>query len=362
MSEPIDKTVLKNFVPANSLKAENFDELAGKTFVETVSAGEVIFKAGDNDKKAIYIVEGQVEVSSIESASENTEVTGTAGYVVEAGTEKAKHAIANRQPRKQTAKAKTDCSLIRIDSDLLDILLTWDQLSGIEVSDIHAADSSSENDEEADWMTSILQSKAFLQVPPANIQTMFMRMQEMPVKAGTEVIKQGEDGDYYYIIKQGKYKVTRNSKTGTPLTLATISVGGSFGEEALLSDAKRNANVVMETSGSLMRLSKDDFNELLKEPMLSWLTGEEADAMVNEGTAIWIDVRLESEHKDSGMKGSINIPLITLRIKAATLDTKKKYIVYCDSGRRSSAAAFLLSERGIDAYCLKGGLVERTGD
>ena len=56
MSEPIDKTVLKNFVPANSLKAENFDELAGKTFVETVSAGEVIFKAGDNDKKAIYIV------------------------------------------------------------------------------------------------------------------------------------------------------------------------------------------------------------------------------------------------------------------------------------------------------------------
>ena len=326
-----------SFIPANSLKAENFDELAGKTFVETVSAGEVIFKAGDNDKKAIYIVEGQVEVSSIESASENTEVTGTAGYVVEAGTEKAKHAIANRQPRKQTAKAKTDCSLIRIDSDLLDILLTWDQLSGIEVSDIHAADSSSENDEEADWMTSILQSKAFLQVPPANIQTMFMRMQEMPVKAGTEVIKQGEDG-------------------------ATISVGGSFGEEALLSDAKRNANVVMETSGSLMRLSKDDFNELLKEPMLSWLTGEEADAMVNEGTAIWIDVRLESEHKDSGMKGSINIPLITLRIKAATLDTKKKYIVYCDSGRRSSAAAFLLSERGIDAYCLKGGLVERTGD
>ena len=235
-------------------------------------------------------------------------------------------------------------------------------MSGIEVSDIHAADSSSENDEEADWMTSILQSKAFLQVPPANIQTMFMRMQEMPVKAGTEVIKQGEDGDYYYIIKQGKCKVTRNSKTGTPLTLATISVGGSFGEEALLSDAKRNANVVMETSGSLMRLSKDDFNELLKEPMLSWLTGEEADAMVNEGTAIWIDVRLESEHKDSGMKGSINIPLITLRIKAATLDTKKKYIVYCDSGRRSSAAAFLLSERGIDAYCLKGGLVERTGD
>ena len=111
-----------------------------------------------------------------------------------------------------------------------------------------------------------------------------------------------------------------------------------------------------------MRLSKDDFNELLKEPMLSWLTGEEADAMVKNESAVWIDVRMESEHKDSGIPGSINIPLITLRIKSSALDTKKKYIVYCDSGRRSSAAAFLLSERGLQVYCLKGGLVERTGD
>jgi rhodanese-related sulfurtransferase len=31
-------------------------------------------------------------------------------------------------------------------------------------------------------------------------------------------------------------------------------------------------------------------------------------------------------------------------------------VVVCDTGRRSSAAAFLLSERGFDAYCLQGGL------
>jgi rhodanese-related sulfurtransferase len=30
--------------------------------------------------------------------------------------------------------------------------------------------------------------------------------------------------------------------------------------------------------------------------------------------------------------------------------------VYCDTGRRSSAAAFILVERGFDAYVLKGGL------
>ena len=362
MAEPIDKKILKKFVPADALKAENFQELASKTFLESVAAGKTIFKEGDHDKKAIYVVEGQVEVST--GSPKDKDVTTPAGYIVKAGTEKAKHAIANRQPRKQSAVAKTDCTIIRIDSDLLDILLTWDQLSGIEVADIHAddADIKTSDDEEGDWMTSILQSKAFLQIPPANIQAMFMRMQEFPAKAGVEIIKQGDDGDYYYIIKQGKCKVTRNSKAGTPLTLATIGAGDAFGEEALLSDTKRNANVVMETSGSLMRLSKDDFNELLKEPMLSWLTEEEADAMVESESATWIDVRMESEHKESGIAGSINIPLNTLRIKVGTLDPKQKYIVYCDSGRRSSAAAFLLSERGIQVYCLKGGLVERAGD
>ena len=201
MAEPVDKKILKGLIPANALKAENFEELAGKTFVETVASGKTIFKEGDHDKKAVYVIEGQVEILS--GSSNNNDVTSPGGYGVEAGSDKAKHALANRQPRKQSALAKTDCKIIKIDSDLLDILLTWDQLSGIEVVEI-TADDNAENDDEVDWMTRILQSKAFLQVPPANIQTMFMRMQEVPLKAGTEIIKQDDDGDYYYIIKKGK--------------------------------------------------------------------------------------------------------------------------------------------------------------
>jgi rhodanese-related sulfurtransferase len=35
------------------------------------------------------------------------------------------------------------------------------------------------------------------------------------------------------------------------------------------------------------------------------------------------------------------------------------YIVYCDTGRRSSAAAFLLNERGFQTFVLKGGTEEQ---
>ncbi|MDP6182362.1 MAG: cyclic nucleotide-binding domain-containing protein [Gammaproteobacteria bacterium] len=340
----VEKAVLKTLVPPNALNAENFQELAGKAFVEMIPAGKAIFKAGDHDRKTTYLLEGQVEL-----VAEDGKQTNVAG-----GTDVAKHPLANLQPRKHTAKAQTACKITRVDSDLLDILLTWDQLSGIEVSEIQVEDES----DDSDWMTRILQSQAFLQVPPANIQAMFMRIQEVPMNKGEVVIKQGDDGDYYYIIKTGKAKVTRSSKTGSELTLATLKDGDAFGEEALLSEAKRNATITMDSEGTLMRLSKEDFNALLKEPMLSWLDLADAQELI-KGGAKWLDVRLESEHANTGLKGSVNIPLFMLRLKADSLDPNVSYIAYCDTGRRSSAAAFLLSERGFQAYCLRGGIVEQ---
>lgn len=345
MANLVDKSTLRKFVPPSALNHENFEELAGKTHVEEVAAGHSIFKVGDTDRKAVYLMEGEVELST-ESGEKSS---------VQAGTDTARHPLANHQPRKYTAVAKKPSKITRIDSDLLDILMTWDQLSGIEVDEISVEEEDDDHDGDGDWMTRILQSKAFLQVPPANIQAMFMRIQEVPVKEGETIIKQGDDGDYYYIIKNGKCKVTRTSKTNTELTLATLGNGDAFGEEALLSEAKRNANIVMVTDGVLMRLSKEDFNELLKEPMLNWVTREQADKMVAEG-AVWVDVRLDSEYKNNGLPGSINLPLFMLRMKADTLESDKQYILYCDTGRRSSAAAFLLSERGLQAYCLQGGL------
>lgn len=342
----VDKNILKTLVPPNALNAENFQELAGKAFVEELPAGKTIFKSGEVDRKTCYLLEGEVSLVDDEGGSST----------VRGGTDAAKHPLANLQPRAQTAKTKSACKITRFDSDLLDILLTWDQLSGIEVNEIQVDEDG--EDDDGDWMTRILQSQAFLQVPPANIQAMFMRMQEVPMGVGEVVINQGDDGDYYYIIKHGTAKVTRASKTGSDLTLATLKDGDAFGEEALLSEAKRNATITMATEGTLMRLSKEDFNALLKEPMLSWLTLDEAKERIGAGAKL-LDVRLESEHQNNGLEGSVNIPLFMLRLKTDSLASDVPYIVYCDTGRRSSAAAFLLSERGFEAYVLQGGLIEQ---
>ena len=353
MADLIDKKILRGLVPPNVLNTENFAELAGKTYIEKVLQGKTIFNKGDMDRKSVYLIEGRIELRS-----------GSDTVTVVSGSETAKHPLANQQPRQYSATATAPSRIIRIDSDLLDVLLAWDQLAGIEVDEIHAKqdpDADATEIDVTDWMTRVLQTRAFLQIPPANIQALFMRVREVRVKAGDTIIREGDEGDYYYMIQQGRCKVTRSSRAGSELTLATLGAGDAFGEEALLSEAKRNADVVMLTDGILMRLSKQDFNELLKEPMLSWVSSEEADKLVNNEGAVWVDVRLESEYKNSNIAGSINIPLFTLRLKAETLDPDKQYILYCNHGRQSSACAYLLSERGLKVHCLKGGLVERSG-
>ena len=82
---------------------------------------------------------------------------------------------------------------------------------------------------------------------------------------------------------------------------------------------------------------------------------EQARQMVADG-AKWLDVRLPSEFENYHLDDAVNIPLYFIRLKLQALDPDTKYIVVCDTGRRSSAAAFILSERGFEAYVLEGGL------
>ncbi len=154
----------------------------------------------------------------------------------------------------------------------------------------------------------------------------------------------------------GKCVVTRETPLNKEgIKLAELGVGDTFGEEALIAEAKRNATVTMLTDGVLMRLNKQDFRELMNEPLLQWVSYDRAREIVARGGR-WLDVRLPSEHQNLSIEGSLNIPLYFIRLKLSTLDRNVPYVVYCDTGRRSSAAAYILVERGFDAYVLTGGL------
>ncbi len=334
--------LLKQFSPLDGLKRDNLAALARKVQLRELSPGQVLFKEGDTEKRTFYIASGVLELI------DQGKVIGT----VEGGSDMARNPVAPVYPRRVSARARDRVQFLSIDSDLLDVMLTWDQTGTYEVSELQG----SPEDTGEDWMTMLLQTKAFHKIPPANIQAIFMRMQQINYRSGDVILKQGTEGDYFYVLTRGSAIVTREtplSKDG--IKLAELVVGDTFGEEALISDAKRNATVTMTSDGAVMRLGKDDFKRLLNEPMLDWVTRAEAEKIVADGGA-WLDVRLPSEFENQHLDGAVNIPLYFIRLKINTLDPQRKYVVCCDTGRRSSAGAYILSERGYQAYVLRDGI------
>jgi rhodanese-related sulfurtransferase len=80
----------------------------------------------------------------------------------------------------------------------------------------------------------------------------------------------------------------------------------------------------------------------------------EALAKVQNG-AILLDVRFASEYTHDHLDSAINTPLHEIRSFAERLEKEIDYIVYCQTGRRSSAAAFILAQYGVKAVVLEGG-------
>ena len=106
----VDKQILRSLVPANALNAENFQELASKARLEDVPAGRFLFKKGEMDRKTVYVLTGDVEIAGDGQTS-----------VVKGGTPEGRQPLANKQPRQMTARTRSNCTVTRFDSDLLDI-------------------------------------------------------------------------------------------------------------------------------------------------------------------------------------------------------------------------------------------------
>src|SRR5579883_2770792 len=338
--------LLRRFAPLDGMKKDNLVALARKISVKQLPANRSLFKQGDKERVTYWLVSGLLELREDDRTV----------AMIRGGTDEARQPLGPQLPRTLSARAVDTIEYLAIDSELLDMMITWDQTGTYEVEELQAQAQAEGGGGAEDWMTLLLQTEAFHRIPAANIQAIFMRMERIAYRAGETVIQQGAEGDYFYAIVSGRCQVARETPLNRAgLKLAELGVGDTFGEEALISEAKRNATVTMLTDGVLMRLKKQDFRELMNEPLLQWVSYEQAREIVQRGGR-WLDVRLPSEHQNLCIEGSLNIPLYFIRLKLSTLDRGTPYVVYCDTGRRSSAAAYILVERGFDAYVLKGGL------
>jgi rhodanese-related sulfurtransferase len=353
----MDAPAIAHLEPICMLSPGRREEIAGLCFLEKVSKDIDPFRINVvKNSQSLYLLKGDLGLKFDDGVK----------VILRGGTDLARYPVGSGRKKLEMSIALTEVEIVRIDTDLLDIMMTWDQLAGYEQSGIrHEEIKPAGKPQErgaGNWMKQTgvfsagnLQSGVFSRLPPANIDEMFRRMTNVPVQTDQVVIMQGAEGDYYYLIETGTATVSRVAAPGEPPTiLAELQAGDAFGEEALVSDNKRNATVTMKSDGVLMRLNKQDFIELLKAPLLNSIAMKDAESKVASG-AVWLDVRFPSEYKFDHLPNAVNTPLHEIRSVLNTLDKQKPYIAYCQTGRRSSAAAFILAQNGFDVFVLDGG-------
>lgn len=343
---------LKCFSPFDTLDDRYLQTVAGHCQLVEEDKGKLLFRRGRNADHRYYLLEGTVDLVGANFASET----------VTAGEERALRTLTETSPTQVSAVAKSPVKLLLVEADILDRAMVWDQaatatgsakgtrlatadedpLSGLNLSNAHVE----VEENSGDWMSGLFSSLLFSRVPPAHIRQLFTCFQELPVKAGDEILREGETGDYFYVISQGQAQV----KNVTGQVNVKLGVGQYFGEDALVADTPRNATVTMLTDGVLMRLGKADFITLLHEPVQKTLSIEEYAA--NKERCVLLDVRIPLEYRWQHLEGSRNFPLATLRNRLSELDRDTLYVVADNAGRRSQLATYLLCQAGYDARLL----------
>ena len=347
----VEPKMLKCFEPLCRLSGTRLQELSSLSVKEEIGRGLDPFRVRGIQGQSVYLLSGELKLTFSDKSS----------IVLVGGSEAARWPLAKSSPVLMDAKAITDIELVRVDDEILDIMMTWDQLSAAVAPAMPEKSAS----DVPDWRflsgafrLQSLTDGALSRLPSASIEQLFRRFERIKVKAGEIVLREGDEGDCYYIIESGRCEVTRRVG-GVDMPLAELRAGDAFGEEALVVESSRNATVCMKSSGVLLRLGKHDFIELMREPLLRRVSWEEAKTQITAG-AVWLDVRYPSEYQNNRLAGAINVPLNEIRNAIGVLDRELEYIVYCQSGRRSSAAAFLLSQHGYRASCLESGLRDRV--
>jgi signal transduction histidine kinase len=103
--------------------------------------------------------------------------------------------------------------------------------------------------------------------PSLNEETLFYVAQsarEVTIAPGDRIFEEGACGDALYLILTGRVQVSKQLEWGTQHLLNDLGTGDFFGELALVEEAPRMASADALEETTLLIITKDDFQELLR--------------------------------------------------------------------------------------------------
>lgn len=321
--------IIRKMVPFSTMPSSIFKVICDKIVVETAKSGAFLFKRGDTKKELVYLLKGEVSL----------EVDKLKMEVIKAGTESARFALAHQIPRKVNGVAKGTVQFLRLNS----IYITTPDPSVLKKQDSPAAAGKENNKgDEQSRISTLLMIPVLRGLPPAQLDKINEHLEEVQYQAGDIVVKQGDAGKYFYLVKSGECVLShKDSSPDQNLTVSKLKTWDSFGAEALICEDVRNHTATALTNLSLLRINKQQFLALIKAPLMKVLNDQQREELlVNDG--ILVDVRSADDFEVSPVSNAINAPLLGLRNYLKKLDSNRPVVVTSHRQSLSEAAAFLL--------------------
>ncbi len=333
---------LKHFVPFDGLSTSHLERVITHVTCLDIPAKRVLFKRDQADDYAYFLVDGTLDLADADFQIETFAADDDENYL----------ALDNFPTHSVSAITTQDAVVYRIDKDKLALIEEWIETCNNQPGSVY--------DDDDGWMSVLLQSGLFSQIPPTQIQSLFSHFKAIEVDMGDTVVEQGESGEMAFVCKQGYALVYTQQQNGQRHIVATIGPGQFFGVESLISDKPRNASIVMASDGEMMQLDKDQFRDLLQDLVIRHVTDDELESLKEESDRpfVMIDVRPKAESKYDRIPRARAVPLSELRGELNNLESEFNYVIFASDAANADLAAYLLTDAGLEVYVLSNNVAD----
>jgi len=220
-------------LPAPALYA-----IASHLEVDRVDAGATVITIGEPGDRFYLVRSGRLEVIGADGAVIGSLVPGEAFGEL---------ALLDRRPRNATVRALEPCELWTLDRGHFE---RWVRERFEVAARIRAS---------AEERSQLASLPFFKGLQPAELDPIAARLVTRRVVEGDAVCVEGEPGDRYYLVREGRADVTIGGAH-----VRRLGPGDGFGELALLFGGPRTATVTAETDMTLAALTRSDFARLVR--------------------------------------------------------------------------------------------------
>lgn len=261
--------ILKGIQLLSGLTDLEQDVLARKMSTKVFPAGEKLMTQGEKGDKFFIITSGTCEVITIEQGK--TRLIAT----LEEGDHCGEQALLKEATRNATVQAKTEIQCLSLDREdfrkiLKDTNVRFAKRDAkraaidTEILDNFEIDKSKvkpKTAEESLWLMKCIKSNLLFQNMSSGQKSELVEYMYLETIAeNTTLIKQGEEGNTFYVIQKGTFNVTIDD-----IHVATCVKGDCTGDLALIYNAPRAASVIAKDSAEVWCIDRKTFRKVLME-------------------------------------------------------------------------------------------------